>query len=216
MKARTIVLLAIIVVASLSRLAPHPPNFAPITAMALFGAAYFRSLWAAFLVPQTIMLATDLGLDLANRMGWLGSWLGLGVGFYGAMWGVYLAFFLISCLGLLIRRWKNIPCVAGATLASSCVFFLVSNFAFWLWWYPHTKACRLVTSLRSPSSAGRLWATPFSSSSCSAALPWRNDLSPPCGRHRKAPFKFLAVDKLGFNLDRTSTRREDSPWKEKP
>lgn len=136
MKARTIVLIAIIFLASLPRLVLHDPNFAPITAMALFGAAYFRSLWAAFLVPQTIMLATDLGLDLANRMGWLGGWLSMGVGFYDAMWGVYLAFFLISCLGLLIRRWKNVPCIAATTLMSSCVFFLVTNFAFWLWMSP--------------------------------------------------------------------------------
>lgn len=138
MNMRTFVLIAIIAVASLSRLAPHPPNFSPITAMALFGAAYFRSLWAAFLVPQTVMLATDLGLDLANRMGWLGGWVGGGIGFYGAMWGVYLAFLLITCLGLLIRRWKNVPCIAATTLMSSCVFFFVTNFAFWLWWFPHT------------------------------------------------------------------------------
>lgn len=38
MTIRTLALAGLIVLAAMTRLLPHPPNFAPITAMAVFGA----------------------------------------------------------------------------------------------------------------------------------------------------------------------------------
>ena len=38
-----LVLAALIFVAALSRLLPHPPNFSPVEAIALFGGAFFAS-----------------------------------------------------------------------------------------------------------------------------------------------------------------------------
>lgn len=132
MNTRTVVLIAIVFLAAVSRLLPHPPNFVPITAMTLFGAAYFRSLWAAFLVPQAAMLASTIGLEIAIRMGWFSGWMSQGTGFYEGMWVQYLAILLISCTGLVLRKWKNIPSIACTTLASAIVFFLVTNFGDWL------------------------------------------------------------------------------------
>ena len=57
---RTYALTAMIGLAALSRLVPHPPNFAPITAMALFGGAYFASPALAFVVPLAAMALSDL------------------------------------------------------------------------------------------------------------------------------------------------------------
>ncbi|MGB5288418.1 MAG: DUF6580 family putative transport protein, partial [Ignavibacteriaceae bacterium] len=45
------ILTLMVFAASFVRLIPHPPNFAPIAAIALFGGAYFNKRWAAFLVP---------------------------------------------------------------------------------------------------------------------------------------------------------------------
>ena len=42
-----LVLAGMIVVAALTRLLPHPPNFSPVEAVALFGGAYFASRAAA-------------------------------------------------------------------------------------------------------------------------------------------------------------------------
>jgi len=39
---RITTLVGIIAAAAATRLIPHPPNFTPIAAMALFGGAYFR------------------------------------------------------------------------------------------------------------------------------------------------------------------------------
>ena len=49
-----------IVAAALSRLLPHPPNFSPVEAMALFGGAYFASRAWAVAVPLLAMLLSDL------------------------------------------------------------------------------------------------------------------------------------------------------------
>ncbi len=35
----------LILLAAITRLLPHPPNFAPIGGMALFGAAYYTRKW---------------------------------------------------------------------------------------------------------------------------------------------------------------------------
>ncbi len=46
------------VAAALLRLAPHPPNFAPVGSVALFGGAKLRG-WQAYCVPLLAMLVTD-------------------------------------------------------------------------------------------------------------------------------------------------------------
>ena len=46
-----VALAALILVAALTRLLPHPPNFSPVEAIALFGGAYFASRTWAVLVP---------------------------------------------------------------------------------------------------------------------------------------------------------------------
>ena len=60
--ARLIVLLSAIVAAAALRLVPHPPNFTPIGAMALFSGAYLGRRWLAFAAPLGAMLLSDLVL----------------------------------------------------------------------------------------------------------------------------------------------------------
>lgn len=45
------VLVLMIVLAAFSRIIPHMPNFSPLGAIGLFGAAYFSKKWQAFLIP---------------------------------------------------------------------------------------------------------------------------------------------------------------------
>ncbi len=140
MKARTVVLVGMVLFVALARLVPHPPNFTPVAAMALFGAAHFRSRWAAFLVPLTAMLVSDLALEIATRLGVYSGWMAQSRGFHEGMWVVYGTVALIAALGLFLRRWKSVWAVAGCVLASSVLFFLVTNFAWWANYdlYPHT------------------------------------------------------------------------------
>ena len=57
--ARLITLLSAIAAAAALRLVPHPPNFSPIDAMALFSGAYLGRRWLAFAAPLAALLLSD-------------------------------------------------------------------------------------------------------------------------------------------------------------
>ena len=57
--ARFVALLSAIVFAAALRLVPHPPNFTPIGAMALFSGAYLGRRALAFVAPLGAMLLSD-------------------------------------------------------------------------------------------------------------------------------------------------------------
>lgn len=113
-----------IFIAAASRLLPHPPNFAPIGAMALFGGAAFGSLSLAFAVPFTAMLLSDLALgvmfyDLSSALG------PMSVLIYGCF-----AFNVI--LGHRVRNERTVRSLTLATLTGSAIFFVVTNLGVWL------------------------------------------------------------------------------------
>jgi hypothetical protein len=140
MNPRILVLVGMVLLAALARLVPHPPNFTPIGAVALFGAAQFRSKWAAFVVPLAAMLLGDAGLELAAQTGILSGWMAKGTCFHRGMGYVYGSIVLISALGLLLRRHRSVWSVSSAVLASSVLFFLVTNFGVWLEWDMYPKS----------------------------------------------------------------------------
>ena len=111
---RLAALIAIILGAALSRLIPHPPNLTSVTAVALFGGAYFSDRRLAFLVPLAALFLSDLVL-----------------GFYHHMEIVYASFALIVCIGLWLQKNRSPLHIAGAALASSVLFFLLTNFGVW-------------------------------------------------------------------------------------
>lgn len=117
---RFITLCGIILLAALSRLLPHPDNFTPITALALFGGAMFSRKSFALFLPMAAMFISDIGFELLY-----------GYGFYNGMWVTYSAFAAIVGVGLLLRNNVSAPTVAVAAISSSVWFFLVSNFGVW-------------------------------------------------------------------------------------
>jgi hypothetical protein len=138
MQTRTKVLLAAIGVAALARLLPHPWNFTPMGALALFGAATLTDKRLALLVPVAAMVITDLGIEVLHRLGLTDPW-----GIYRANWTTYLAFLLVTLIGFSLRGRRRLLPIGAATLAASVVFFLVTNFAVWAFQevtYPQTPA----------------------------------------------------------------------------
>ena len=107
---------AIIIIAISSRLIPHPPNFTPITALALFSVIHFKNKYLGILLPVFCLLISDLviGISIINLF-------------------VYLSFILISGVGYLFGK-INIKSV----LLSSLIFFIITNFGVWLIGYPKT------------------------------------------------------------------------------
>ena len=132
-----LVLAAMILLAALSRLLPHPPNFSPVEAIALFGGAYFASRAWALLVPLAALLLSDLALAAINGDGYA-DYLG-GVSF----WSVYACIALSTVLGFGLRGKVGGARLLGYSLAGSVLFFVATNFGAWLGsagFYPQTAA----------------------------------------------------------------------------
>jgi len=126
MNCRSLALVGLVIVAALTRLLPHPPNFAPITAMAIFGAIRYRSRWSAVAAPLVALLVSDLVREALYRNGLAREW-----GIYRGMWAVYGTTALIVLMGRLARGTRSPVTIAATTLAGSCVFFALTNFAVW-------------------------------------------------------------------------------------
>lgn len=114
-------IVGLIFAAAALRVLPHPPNFAPIGAIALFGGASFRRRVWAFAVPLAAMAVSDVAL-LALY----------GFGFDYGTPVIYATFALTVCIGFLLRKRRTAPLsVASAALASATLFYLTTNFAVW-------------------------------------------------------------------------------------
>lgn len=121
-----LVLVALIVLAALARVLPHPPNFSPVAAIALFGGAYFANRSWALVVPLAGLLASDLALASING-GLYAQWFsGTGI------WVVYGCIVLTTLMGFGLRGRVGGGRVLGYSLAGAVLFFLVTNFAAWL------------------------------------------------------------------------------------
>jgi Family of unknown function (DUF6580) len=116
----------LIVLAALSRLLPHPPNFAPIAGMGLFGAAYFSKKYYAFLIPFAAYWISDM---LLNNIVYTQYYDGFQ--WMGSLW-VYASFALIVALGFVLLRKVSAERLIGASLGSSVLFFLITNFGAWI------------------------------------------------------------------------------------
>ena len=114
MNTRLITLISIIFAIALFRLLPHPPNVSPVAAMALFGGACFSDRRVAFLVPFLALLLSDLLLGLHDTMVY-----------------VYAGFALTVVIGIWVGSKLNAGRIITAILASSLLFFLITNFGAW-------------------------------------------------------------------------------------
>ena len=120
---RLLALLGAIVVAAALRRAPHPPNFTPIGAMALFSGAYLGRKVLAFVAPLGALLLSDLVL-----------------GFYHGQATVYFSVALIVMIGMATLTRRTALRIGAAALLSSILFFLVTNLGMWAFSgiYPRT------------------------------------------------------------------------------
>lgn len=111
----------------MSRLIPHPPNFAPIGGMALFGAAYYNHRIWAFVIPVVSMWISDL---LLNNVVY-GVFFDRFLWFYDGAWFTYGAFILITLTGMFTLRKVRVPNLFFSAMGASVIFFIVSNFGVW-------------------------------------------------------------------------------------
>jgi len=108
----------LILIAILTRLLPHPPNFAPITSIAPFSGFHFANKRLALFVPLIAMFISDLF-----------------IGVHSLMPVIYLSFLLISILSFYMKSLS----ISNVVLAST-LFFVMSNLGVWYFYYPLTWA----------------------------------------------------------------------------
>lgn len=124
----TLILVAFVVFAALSRLLPHAYNFTPLGAIALFGAAYFTDKKWAILVPLAALFISDLILNNVMYSAYYDGFTWLTDGFMY----LYGSIALIFVLGYYLLQNVTIPRVIGGAFGASLIFFIVSNFGVWL------------------------------------------------------------------------------------
>src|ERR1035441_6812836 len=109
-----IFIVSVIIMGSLFRLLPHWPNFTPIAAIAIFSGTYINKKIFAFIIPILCLLLSDMI-----------------IGFHTYMLAVYLGFSISVLLGFVVRNNIRILSILTASLASSLLFFIITNFAVW-------------------------------------------------------------------------------------
>jgi len=86
---KELILVSFIFMAALLRLVPHLPNFAPVTALALFSGVYFNNRVLGLMVPIIAMLISDYFL-----------------GYYSISIWVYISFIFVFSHEILVNRFK--------------------------------------------------------------------------------------------------------------
>ena len=135
-KNNILAIICLIVVAALTRLFPHPSNFAPLGGMALFGGYYFSKKWHAFVVTASSWWLADLALNNIVYKRYFPTFTWLSASFIT----VTVALVVIILISKILIKKPTIFTIVSASLVSSIVFYLVTNFGSFLEIYPHTMA----------------------------------------------------------------------------
>jgi|SRR3989344_929145 len=126
LKLKLIISLILIALGVATRLLPHFWNFTPIAAIALFAGVYLNRRTAVIL-PLAAMLTGDLL-----------------IGFYAwpIMISVYGSFILTGLIGSMVKKQKSFETILAATIFSSVLFYLITNYAVWQFspWYEKSFA----------------------------------------------------------------------------
>ncbi len=109
------VMIGLVAFAVIARLVPHPANFTPVAAMAIFaGAVLPNRSWALYL-PLMVMVVSDLIIGTHSLILFT--------------WG---SFVIIGLLSHLLLRSYSVGRVVGMSVLASVLFFVVTNFGVWL------------------------------------------------------------------------------------
>ena len=112
------VLLGLIVLAFVSRIAPHYPNFTAMGALAFFGATRTKNLWTTLAMVFGVMMLSDLIIN--NIVYPTGSF----VLMYSGSLFTYAGFAAYALLGRYASNAKN---SAAFLIMGSLAFFMLSN-----------------------------------------------------------------------------------------
>jgi hypothetical protein len=133
-KGQTLLMIGVLVtVAVAGRLVPHMPNFAPVTATALFCGAYM-SRRQSFLALGAVLLLSDYLLLYINPYGrtsfehFYAPW----DLWHSALPYIYGSFAIYALVGWWVKARRSSGLVVAAALFCSVQFFLITNAGVWI------------------------------------------------------------------------------------
>lgn len=115
MKRNFFIFSALVILGLFSRLVPHGWNFTAIGAIALVSGLLISNRVLSFLVPLVALIISDLF-----------------IGFHNTVPFVYGAYVLIAALGFAFNQQKQFKNILAMSVASSLIFFVISNFGVWV------------------------------------------------------------------------------------
>lgn len=122
----TVIAIALVIAAAASRVVPHPWNFTPMIAVALFAGARVERGWLAIAATLGCLALGDLAV---------------GVFPYDGMIWVYGSIALVVVLGRTLRTRRGVVAPLVAALGGGFAFFVITNLAvFASPMYPHSLA----------------------------------------------------------------------------
>lgn len=120
--------LGIIIIAIGSRFLPHWHNFTAIGAAGIFGVAFFKNRWWAYLAPLLALFASDL---LLNNFVYNHFFSGFTFFPPHAYW-TYAGFALLVLATTLLFKQLKLKSFVAASIVGTVLFFLVTNFGSFL------------------------------------------------------------------------------------
>jgi hypothetical protein len=114
---------ALTILSTLGRLLPHPPNVTPVGSSSLFAGARLNG-WMAYLLPILVMAVTDPLVGGYTRSTPI----------------IYLCFVIAVWIGRRVRNTDSPLRIGGACLLSSLQFFLLTNFATFMFGTLYAKS----------------------------------------------------------------------------
>jgi hypothetical protein len=123
------IIIALVAVAVIFRIIPHWPNFTPVAAIALLSGALIGNRLMAFVIPfMAIVISDYLTITLINHA-YLNP-----ADYFGSpsLIFIYGAFALMILMGMFISNKLRWQVLGLSALGTSTVFFLLSNFGYWL------------------------------------------------------------------------------------
>ena len=128
LKLNFITITTLIALALISRIIPHPYNFAPMMAVGIFGGALFTQKKWAYIIPLVAIFLSDL---LINNI-LMSDYYGHFVWAYEGWYWQYAVFALIPFLSvILFKNHISVSKIIGMSVFSSIIFFIVTNFGVW-------------------------------------------------------------------------------------
>lgn len=131
-KSAFLIAIILTLVAVLSRIIPHYPNFTALGGIALFSSAYLGRKYLFLIVPILALFLSDLLLNnLYYSKLYPENYSGFTFIHSESLW-VYGGIIVMAVAGVYIIKKVTITRFIGASFIGSILFFLITNFGSWI------------------------------------------------------------------------------------